>query len=203
MEVAEGGNVEKVRDILRNNPNLNVIWGDDCGNTALHCACSSAHETTVSILLAHPDIDVNLKNRSGSTPFMRACSHGHASCARLLLKDQRVKVNEPNNGSTPLWDAAADGHLEVIRWWIASGREMDFGTPGNDKTDVMKAASDEGWYEVYTLLSDFKINPMETRRRVRRKLRISGESPCCFCISLCTSTLFSFFLSFFLFLYSV
>jgi len=53
------------------------------------------------------------------------------SCVRLLLKDSRVNPNEPNNsGQTPLWFAAVNRHLDVIRWWIASGREMDLGKPG-------------------------------------------------------------------------
>ena len=51
---------------------------------------------------------------------------------RELLKDSRVKVNEPQkDGYTSLWSAAADGHLDVIKWWIASGREMDLGKPGD------------------------------------------------------------------------
>ena len=61
-----------------------------------------------------------------------------------MLKDSRVKVNEPaKDGETPLWRAARDdGHLDIIKWWIASGREMDLGTPGDDYTDVIWAAED-------------------------------------------------------------
>ena len=53
-----------------------------------------------------------------------------------MLKDSRVKVNEPNrDGETPLWVAANYGFLDVIKWWVASGREMDLGKPGDvDKT---------------------------------------------------------------------
>ena len=59
-----------------------------------------------------------------------------------MLKDSRVKVNEPDNdGSTPLWCAAYYGHLDIIKWWIASGREMDLGKPGDvDKTDAIGVA---------------------------------------------------------------
>ena len=56
-----------------------------------------------------------------------------------MLKDSRVKVNEPNqNGETPLWYAAFFGYLDIIKWRIASGREMDLGKPGDvDKTDAI------------------------------------------------------------------
>jgi len=41
-----------------------------------------------------------------------------------------VKVDEPrDSGHTPLSLAARDGYLDVIKWWIASGREMDLDVP--------------------------------------------------------------------------
>jgi len=68
-----------------------------------------------------------------------------------MLKDSsRVKVNEPDNyGITPLWRAAWNGRLDVIRVWIASGREMDLGKPGDvDKTDAIGVAKKKGKEEV-------------------------------------------------------
>jgi len=102
----------------------------------------------IPLLLAHPDMDVNVKNSSGSTPFYIAC-YGRTSCVRELLKDSRVKVNEPDNyGRTPLWWAARDGYHDLIKVWIASGREMDLGTPGDvEKTDSIGAAKMIGKYD--------------------------------------------------------
>jgi len=64
----------------------------------------------------------------------------------VFLKDSRVKVNEPHkNGTTPLGYAACSGYLDVIKWWIASGREMDLGQPGDvDKTDAIGMAKQRG-----------------------------------------------------------
>jgi len=75
---------------------------------------------------------------------MIACENGRTSCVRLLLQDQRVMVNVPNNyGETPLRRAAYWGYHEVIKWWIASGREMNLGKPGDiDKTDAIGVAKD-------------------------------------------------------------
>jgi ankyrin repeat protein len=93
------------------------------------------------MLLAHPDIDVNQKSTGGQSPFIWACESERTACVRLLLKDPRVEINDPdNNGYTPLWYAAANGHLEVIKWWIASGREMDLGQPENWKNDAIGVA---------------------------------------------------------------
>ena len=105
------------------------------------------------LLLVHPGIDVNLKDHHGSTPFLRACVNGHTSCVRLLLKDSRVKVNEPDkSGYPPLRWCAYQGRLDIIKWWIASGREIDLGKPGNSQTDAVGQAKKQGNTEVAALL---------------------------------------------------
>ena len=54
--------------------------------------------------------------------------------------------------------------------WIASGREMDLGTPGELMTDSIWAAKKKGKTEVMTLLERFKENPEETRYMTRVEL---------------------------------
>ena len=140
------GKVEEVKEILRNNPRFNINWKNKRfgGWTALHAASTYGHDSIVSILLAHPDIDVNLKDRYGRTPFWHACWNGRTSCVRLLLEDQRVKVHEPDNKQNPLWRAADNAHLDIIKWWIASGREMDLDEPEDWKTDKRKEPDRSG-----------------------------------------------------------
>jgi len=85
-------------------------------------------------------------------------------------------VNEPSGyGYTPLWRAAFKGHLNVIKWWIASGREMNLGTPGSSKTDAIMKAKDVAETEVVALLERFKENPVETRHQVRLELGLVDE----------------------------
>ena len=80
-----------------------------------------------------------------------------------------------NDGYTPLYYAAYYGHLEVIKWWIASGREMDLGQPGNEKNDAIGGAKKRGKTEVVSLLERFKGNPDQTRSEIRKELRWFGE----------------------------
>ena len=136
----ENGDVKELAELMRQDPGFKVnVVVDGLGRTLLHRACGGDWKSpAIPLLLAHPDIDVNSKNNFGGTPFYVAC-YGHPSCVREMLKDSRVKGNEPaNGGSTPLYRAAANGHLDVIKWWIASGREIDLGTPGDvEKTDAL------------------------------------------------------------------
>ena len=128
-DAVDNGHVEDVEEILRTTPSLNVNWRDDESESrscALQRACIRGHDAIVSVLLAHPDIDVNLRDSYGDTSFMLACAFGRTSCVRLLLKDSRVKVvGADADRRTPLMEAAYRGQIDVVRWWVASGREMD------------------------------------------------------------------------------
>jgi len=87
-----------------------------------------------------------------------------------------VNVNEPDDdGSTPLWWVGANGRLEIIKWWVASGREMDRGKSGNWGMDEMGMAKMFKRTEVVTLLERFKENPEETRYQVRAGLGLIDE----------------------------
>ena len=167
-KAADDGKVKGVKSILRKNPSLNVNWKNEerGAHTALYAACDNGHDSVVSILLAHPDIDPDLKQENGKTPFWRACFSGRTSCARLLLQDHRVMVNEPDNsGETPLFWAAFNGQHDIIKLWIASGREMNLGTPGDiSNTDAIGAAKEEQKTEVVTLLESFQEDPEEAKR---------------------------------------
>jgi len=197
LNAAFNSRVEEMKDILRNNPSLNVNWKNEesYARTALFVSCWNGCYSVVSILLANPDINPNLKEMDGWTPFMTACLSGRTSCVRLLLQDHRVMVNEPNDKlETPLQRAAYFGRHDVIKLWIASGREMDLGKPGDvDKTDAIGTAKQSGRTEMMSLLERFKSDATKTRSEVRLQLGITtGQS-----VSLLIS-LYSFF--FFIFL---
>ena len=169
MKAVRKGDVKRLAKLMSQDTifDVNMVL-DVRGRTLLHFACrDDSRSAVIPLLLAHPGIDVNVKDESGSTPFFYAC-YGYPSCVREMLKDSRVKVNEPNNdGCTPLWNAADDGYLDIIRWWIASGREMDLGKPGDvDKTDAVGVAKRYG-KEVATLLERFKSDASKTRHAMR------------------------------------
>jgi len=153
----------------------------------LHCACLEIDSSPViPFLLAHPDINVNANSKDEYTPFYLACENGYTSCVRELLKDSRVKVTEPDgDGRTPLWRAACWGYLDIVEWWIASGREMDLGRPGDGKTDAIGVAKKiDPWHsavdkrrraEIATLLERFKSDATQTRHEVRVELGLLDD----------------------------
>jgi len=180
----EKGDAKGLAELILQNPGfkfqdvsiiegIKTLYFPSESGTLLHYACrSSSRSAVIPLLLAHPGIDANLKDIYGKTPFYCACEGGCTSCVREMLKDSRVKVNEPNNaGYTPLWFAARYGYLDVIKWWIASGREMDLGKPGDvGKTDAIGGAKKSGKKEVVTLLEKFKKDAAQTRQAMRVEL---------------------------------
>ena len=177
------GDVEEVKEILRKNPNLNVNWAkkdlEGSASVALGHACENDHDVIVSILLAHPDIDVNLRDTYGNTPFGISCVNGSTSCVREMLKDSRVELNEPDESGNPpiVWTVAYE-HIDIIRWWIASGREIDLGKLADFMMDAIETARENVQGEIAKLLERFKENPEETRGEVRRELGIKGQCSC-------------------------
>ena len=179
------GDAKDLAELMRQDPGFKVNMElNENGWTLLHHACyEDSRSAVIPLLLAHPAIDVNLLDIYGCSPFYYACVYGRAeeaglpSCVREMLKDSRVNVNEPNKGGrTPLRCAAGNGHLEIIRWWIASGREVDLGKPGDvGKTDAIGVAKEWGKKEVVTLLERFKSDAAKTRSEVRMELGINGQ----------------------------
>jgi len=171
-EAVENGDAKEVVEVIRQRPDFNVnMEQDGIGTTLLHLACENRlRSPMIPLLLAFPDIDVNLKTRYGCTPFYFAC-FGQTSCVREMLKDSRVNLNVPDkNRHPPLWYAAYYGHLDVIKWCIASGREMDLGKPGDGDTDTIGVAKTYRNSDMATLLERFKSDAAQTRHAMRVEL---------------------------------
>ena len=169
LTAVEKGDAKELAELMRQNPGFSVNQQGVDRDTLLHHACKADWRSAViPLLLAHPDIDVNSKNVHGSTPFYIACFYERPSCVRELLKDAKEKVNECNNhGYTPLWLC----RLDIIKLWIASGREIDLGKPGDvDKTDAIGIAQKRGKTRMVTLLERFKSDAAKTRSEVRKEL---------------------------------
>jgi len=169
LAAVQKGDSKELAELMRQDPGFKVnIDQEASGWTLLHYACrESSRSAVIPLLLAHPGIDVNVKNRYGCTPFLYACANGRTSCVHEMLKDSRVKVNEPSSdGRTPLWWAARYGHVDVIKLWIAFGREMDLGKYV-DFTDAIAAGNNHGRTAVVALLERFKNDAAKTRHAMR------------------------------------
>jgi len=177
---AERGDLATVKvELSRTDQDMNVNWREAAGYWGgLQYAANAGHVDCVKELLADPRVDVNMISEAGNTAFLLACQWNRVEVVKVLLRDPRVDVNHSSVASkenTPLRWAAYNGHVEIIRWWIASGREMDLGTPGCETSDAIGEARKLGKMGAVTLLERFKENPGEARYRARRELGLIDE----------------------------
>lgn len=125
LEIVKEGKEAELKQMLKENPQLELTGIDDFGFTLLHWACVKGHDKILALLLAQPGVNANQKTAMGETPFYMAFCYEKSACVRLLLKDDRVNPNEPDDvGSSPLYNAALFGYVDIVKWWVASGREI-------------------------------------------------------------------------------
>jgi len=137
FEAALKGQPELVREVLQR-PGLNVNWENttDSNKTAFHLVAATGSQDLIKSFLYHPDIDVNRRTTFRNVPFLLARFNGNPGVMKVLLEDPRIDiVAQDQGGRTPLWWASSDGLVNVVRWMIASGRELALEVRGKTMGD--------------------------------------------------------------------
>jgi ankyrin repeat protein len=111
-DAAAGGDLEKVKALLKDNPEL-VFTKDKDGSTPLHMAAALGHKAVTELLLANK-AEVNAKNYQGIAPLHLAAVNNLKEVAELLLAN-KAEVNAKDNiGWTPLHLVVAQGHNKDV-----------------------------------------------------------------------------------------
>ena len=122
-DAATSGDLEKVKTLLKNNPDL-VFSKDNFNNTPLHATADKGHKDVAELLLAN-HAEVNAKNDNGRTPLHVAVDNGHKDVAELLLANH-ADVNATNIlGTTPLHAAALRGYKDVAELLLTNHADVN------------------------------------------------------------------------------
>jgi ankyrin repeat protein len=127
--------------------NADVNATDFVRRTPLHSACENGNLFLVRLLIEH-GADVQSKDKHDVTPI-RLAARGHRGVSSedssrteiiRLLRDRKASINETNDyGLTLLHEAAANGHVEVARYLVDSGLQIN-ATDKNHRTPLHYAA---------------------------------------------------------------
>jgi len=110
-DAAEKGDLEKVKALLKDNPDFG--FSKDTNNwTALHYAAMKGHKDVAELLLANK-ADVNATDKHGFTPLHGAAFSGQKDMVELLLANKAEVNAKDNKGETPLRLALDKGHKKV------------------------------------------------------------------------------------------
>jgi ankyrin repeat protein len=155
FEAAATGRVERVRQLLKQDPSLIHAWSPD-GWTALHL--NWGHLDVARLLIdSGADLNANSKNKLNATPLQGAVASNRIDLARLYLS-RGANVNcRSEEGTSPLHEAAGNGYLDFVKLLLENGANVnqkdDNGkTPlaialQHKKTDIAKLLREHGGVE--------------------------------------------------------
>jgi ankyrin repeat protein len=125
-EAVQGGDVEKVKALLKANPEFaNAKENNDW--TPLHAAAQRGHKKIVEILLANK-ADVNARTKNGTPPLSCAVENGSKEVVELLLaKKADVNAKDNYSGMWPLQTAAYLARPELVELLLAHGADVNAG----------------------------------------------------------------------------
>ena len=124
-EAAQNGNLERVKELLKANPDLVFNKDNDKGGTPLHWAARSGCKDVAELLLANK-ADVNAKRQLRQYAFALGGAWWPQRRGGIAAGQQsRCQCQGHNVGWTPLHWAAVNGHKDVAELLLANKAEVN------------------------------------------------------------------------------
>jgi ankyrin repeat protein len=136
LKAAWDGDVPIVQYLIGKGADVNAR-ATDTKETALINAVTREHTEVIKALLA-AKADVTLRNSFDFNAFTSAVAAGNQEIAALLL-DASAKVGEGASGLTPLAFAVSTGNVEMIRFLVKRGADVNQGAKSGGQTALISA----------------------------------------------------------------
>jgi ankyrin repeat protein len=121
FDAVQKDNMEKIKALLKDNPDIINRKDGFAGGTPLRWAAFYGHKDVVELLLTNK-ADVNAKEFVGGTPLMCAASTGHSDVVELLLANKANIDERDNIGLTALHYANSADVSEML---LTNNAEVD------------------------------------------------------------------------------
>ncbi|MEM8830306.1 MAG: ankyrin repeat domain-containing protein [Cyanobacteria bacterium P01_G01_bin.19] len=120
-QVSLNGDIEKLKLLLKNNPQL-INANGWMGEKPLHCAACSNSPECVELLI-EKGADVNARNGNGATAIFNA---SRVDIAKILVENGASLDIVARYNSTALRRAIACQHTDVVRYLISQGADINY-----------------------------------------------------------------------------
>ena len=138
----------RIVKILLGVKNVNVNLMGRNASTAIHMTIMGPHLSTperdiLQMLLDKPEVDITLRDRQGRTILWYAADIGATQATKLLLGcrrrqeaiDKLLDDRGDTAGESPLFRAAFQGHIDVIKMLCETGQKIQRQLESVDKMD--------------------------------------------------------------------
>ena len=158
---AKQGNVDMVRLLLANGADTSI------GSIPpLALAAGRGHERVMRLLLAAGADPNQPEGGEAPTALLAAARYGRLDGIKLLVSHgMRVPARYSEEESSPLWVAASNGHVAVVRYLLGKG--LDPSLVDSDGRQPLHMAAMEGHRDVVEALLNAGVRP---ERRTRNGL---------------------------------
>ncbi len=150
FEAAALGDTERLRALLRSNPELLRSYSPD-GWTPLHLAAFFGNTEAARLLVeAGAPLDAKSRNSLANTPLNAAAAGDHRDIVRLLLERGADPNTRQHGAIAPLHSAAFNGDLEMVKLLLQ--HHADPGAITEDNRTAAGMAEEKGHEDVAALL---------------------------------------------------
>ncbi|KAI8500767.1 Ankyrin Repeat [Branchiostoma belcheri] len=123
--VAERGDAAEVKNLLSTEEGqASINRRNDYGCMPLHLAAAQGHQEVIRLLVRNK-AKLNFPDVKAQTPVLLAVKGRHVGCVRILLEAGANPNGWQNSLCTPLYQAALDGSLEIVRDLVSHGADVD------------------------------------------------------------------------------
>ncbi|XP_044729552.1 serine/threonine-protein phosphatase 6 regulatory ankyrin repeat subunit A-like [Chrysoperla carnea] len=115
------GNIDIIDLLIKNKADVNIR--NNNGATPLQIAVANGQKVAAAFLIKNK-AEVNATHKYGLTPLHTAVIKGNKEIVNLLIKN-KAKVNAKSDHGTPLQLAMIIAHLEILKFLIAKGADIN------------------------------------------------------------------------------
>jgi len=119
-DAARAGDLDKVKTLVKEHPELISSKDEKYGQTPLHIAAFNDRKDVAEFLLANK-ADVNAKSNNGSTPLHLAAGKGNKDIVELLLANNADVNAVDNEGWSPVHSAVVYNQKEIQELLASKG----------------------------------------------------------------------------------
>ncbi len=148
-DAASAGDLEKVKALLKDNPDMIFSRSVNMRQTPLFFATESGQKDVAELLLAN-GADVNARDIDGETPLFHTVEKGHIDAVQLLLASKADVNAKSRDGATPLIYAAVFNQNNIAQLLLANKAEVNAKDNGGDTP--LHDAANLGYKDLVELL---------------------------------------------------